>query len=136
MIDTGGTIKNSQVALAAKGAVNRYIYAAHGIFSNGGLERLFKAKISGKDMSAAERLIGKSGLKNIFAASAGGHNAPAVSKLVVADTINISDKLEALASRYGRKGVEARIEQLSVGAMLYDHISGTVAAHPLMKPKM
>jgi ribose-phosphate pyrophosphokinase len=106
MIDGGGTIENSQVSLAEKGAKKRTTYATHPILSNGALERLFTAKT--KD---------------------GEH---AVSQLVVTDTIDIDAKLSALRRQYGEKAVDSRVRQISVGAMLFDHVTNDVLPHPSM----
>jgi len=111
MIDTGGTIENSQVTLASKGATGRYVYAAHGIFSKGGLERLFTAK------------------------TANG-SSYAVTQLVVADTIDIGEKLASLRRQYGDQEVNERVRQISTGEMLYDHVVDDIAVHPAMKAEV
>ncbi len=111
MIDTGGTIENSQVMLESKGAKGRYVYASHAIFSKGGLERLFTAKTASGD-------------------------AYAITQLVVADTIDIGVKLAKLKRQYGDQEVDARIRQISTGEMLYDHIVRAVGEHPAMKAEV
>jgi ribose-phosphate pyrophosphokinase len=109
MIDTGGTIENAQVTLASQGAIGRYVYAAHAIFSKGALERLFTAKSKRGDIWA-------------------------ITELVVTDTIDIGEKLAALIRQYGHQEVKARVRQISTGAMLYDHIARDVVGHPAMAP--
>lgn len=107
MIDTGGTIENSQVTLAAKGAKGRYVYAAHGLFSSGGLERLFTAKTQD-----------------------GGEYA--ISQLVVSDSVDIGEKLASLRRQYGDQEVDQRVRQVSTGEMLYEHVVEEVSQHPVM----
>jgi ribose-phosphate pyrophosphokinase len=107
MIDTGGTIENAQVKLESQGAKSRYVYAAHGIFSKGGLERLFKAKTaSGNDY--------------------------AITQLIVTDTIDINIKLAKLQRKYGHEQVKQRVRTISTGEMLYKHIVRDIAKHPKM----
>lgn len=110
MIDTGGTVENSQIELEKKGATGRYVYTSHGIFSKGGLERLFTAKT----------------------AQGGSY---AISQLVVADTIDTGPKLAALKVQYGEREVDERVRGIPTGEMLYGHIVGDIVPHPLMKPE-
>ena len=109
MIDTGGTIENSQAALERFGARERHVYAAHPVFSKGGLEKLFIAKTADK--------------KNY-----------ALSQLVVADTIDMDDKMASLKRQYGADEVNSRVRQLSIAGMLCSHIKNDIAKHPAMRP--
>jgi phosphoribosylpyrophosphate synthetase len=109
MYDTGGTTINSQLALADKGAVLRYVMATHGVFSNGGLKRIFEAKVQ----------------NNI---------EPAAHKIFVADTIDIEDKISQLKRQYGNILVNKRIKQISVAPMLFKHLQKDIITHPKMKP--
>lgn len=106
MIDTGGTIENSQICLAHEGADERYVYAAHGIFSNDGLQKLFTAK-AGDDY--------------------------AITQVVVTDTIDLTEKIMFLERQYGADDVQKRIRQISVGKMLYEHIVNDIICHPSME---
>ena len=109
MIDTGGTIENSQVILERHGAQRRYVYGAHGVFSQGGLHRLFTAK----------------------AAADGG---PLITQLIVTDSIDISAKLSELRRQYGDENVTGRIRQIAAGPMLLEHIKSDISCHPAMNP--
>lgn len=108
MIDTGGTIENSQLVLQAKGSQGRYVYAPHGIFSKGALERLFTAKTRQGEY--------------------------ALTKLVVSDTIDIRPKLDELSRQYGAHAVKERIGLIETGAVLYDHIHQKIQNLPIMAP--
>jgi hypothetical protein len=55
-----------------------------------------------------------------------------VSQLVVTDTIDIDAKLSALRRQYGEQAVDSRVRQISVGAMLFDHVTNDVLPHPSM----
>jgi ribose-phosphate pyrophosphokinase len=108
MYDTGGTTINSQLALAEKGAKQRYVMATHGIFSNGGLKRIFEAR-------------------------AQNNLDPAVHKIFVTDSIDIEEKLSELRRQYGYAAVYNKVKLLSVGPMLFDHIQQDIINHPKMK---
>jgi ribose-phosphate pyrophosphokinase len=109
MIDTGGTILNSQLELSSRGAKDRMVLACHGIFSQGSLKRLFEAKTENEDK---EYLI---------------------SKLVVTNSIDIGNKLQSLKSQYGKAAVDKRVKQLNVGPLVFSHIKNQILKHPKMK---
>lgn len=107
MIDTGGTIKNAQLTLQSNGAVSRYVYSAHGILSNGGLEKLFEA--------------------------AANDGSSSITRLVLTDTIDFTAKMDQLKSRYGAEAVDARIRVLETGETFYNHMLRDILPHPVMK---
>jgi ribose-phosphate pyrophosphokinase len=108
MIDTGGTIKNAQDTLEKNGAAKRIVMAAHGIFSEGGLEKLFNAKAN--------------------------DGASLIQEIIVTDTIDVTTKLEQLRKQYGTRAVDARVTVLSTAPMIMNHIKTDLINHPLMQP--
>ena len=102
MIDTGGTIIGSQVRLAEEGATHRLVYAAHGLFSNNGLRRLYSAKLPGTE-------------------------EPLIARIVVTDTIDTTGIMASLISKYGLSGVRDRFQVIGSGEMLYEHMTKDIA---------
>lgn len=107
MIDTGGTIRQAVKLLKEEGARRVFIYAAHGVLSEGGLEELVK-------MNAPDL-------------------APLIDRLQFVDTIDRSDELIALEQKYSERATD-HIGFLSSAKTLYDHVTKVVANNPKMKP--
>ena len=105
MIDTGGTIVNSQKRLAGEGAKQRRVYSALPLFSNDGLERLFRARVEDTDEFA-------------------------ITELVVTDTTDIGSKVADLKRQYGDEDVDRFLRQISVGDLLYSHIQNDIFTPP------
>lgn len=114
MIDTGGTIQNSQTTLAYNGASKRYVYAAAPLFNNNALERLFLTNTANDQNKA-------------------------ITQLVVTDSVDIQGPIADLKQKYGEKLTNQFISQITVGDLLYSHIQRDIlnientASTPFMK---
>lgn len=111
MIDTGGTIENSQIRLAQEGAKERYVYTSLPLFSNNGLERLFTSKTN--------------------------DGSPSITQIIFTDAVDTDDKILSLKRQYDVSGlpsiVDSRTYVLGVGPMIYEHLKKDVVSHPAMK---
>lgn len=106
-LDTTGTMTNAQLRLKEEGAIERHVYAAHGVFSDGGLERIF---------------------------TSGARGDRTVTSISVTDSIDISFELERLRRQYESLDDINRVRVLSIGRLLALHVAGEITLHPAMQP--